>query len=171
MAPGWVFGQNCSRAASKSHVWTRHGTGSSAGQLCWPGHWVTTVTQYMTRFFGNIQLDRFHLSWSSPHSTVTRDKCLHLCFSAVCQQWHGKGVQGEKMLPNFYIGEQPIHFAPPIFTHRVSQFSSELLKTCKLSVIVILHHNRSAINSEVGPILNYIVGVDWQQIQYSVLLR
>ena len=63
----------------------------------------------------------------------------------------GRGVQGERMLPNFYTGEQPIHFAlPPIFTLWVSQCSSELFKTCKLSVIVSLHYNRWAINSDVS---------------------
>ena len=82
----------------------------------------------------------------------------------------GRGCRGSvDAHPTFTLGDQPIHFAPPIFTHWLSQFSTELLKTCKLSVIVTVHYNRSAINLEVSLIT--LRARAWQRIQYSVLLR
>ena len=39
------------------------------------------------------------------------------------KQWRVKGVEGERMLPNFYIGEQPIHFAPRYLHIEYSNFN------------------------------------------------
>ena len=102
---------------------------------------------------------------SNVHSTTPLINSLN-CH----MQWHRNLGAGEQMLPQLLHWGATNTFCSPIFTQWVSQFSSELLKTCKLSVIVSLHHihNRSAINSEVS-ILNYIAGEDWQPIKYSIL--
>ena len=84
-------------------------------------------------------------------------------------QWHGNLGAGKQMLPQLLHWGATNTFCSPIFTHWVSQFSSKLLGTCKLSVIVSLYYNRSAINSEVS-VLNYIAGKDWQPIKYSILV-